>query len=151
MHPILSGGRSFSLKEMDDTSRREYNEWHLQHGNHKSAKSHISKVRDMVHDEVNRGLSLPLPTASLNKKLPWCSLTPFSMVDQGSIDETGLLVDKSKLAHDLSLKGPSGLSVNARIIEISPPRVPVWLRTSLDDPFHGWLSNTFPSKASHDR
>jgi hypothetical protein len=73
------------------------------------------------------------------------------MVDQGSIDETGLLVDKSKLAHDLSLKGPSGLSVNARIIEISPPRVPVWLRTSLDDPFHGWLSNTFPSKASHDR
>jgi hypothetical protein len=74
----------------------------------------------MVHDEVNRGFSLPLPTAALNK-LPRCSLAPLGMVDQGSIDETGRLVKKSRLAHGLSLKGPSELSVNARVIELFLP------------------------------
>jgi hypothetical protein len=88
MRPVLSGGGSFPLKEIDDTSRREDNEWNLQRGNHKSGKAQIRKMRDMVHDEVNRGFSLPPPKTDLNKLLR-CSLAPFGMVDQGYITETG--------------------------------------------------------------
>jgi hypothetical protein len=62
----------------------------------------------MVHGAVKWGFSLPLPTATLHK-LPRCSFAPLGMLYQGSID---------KLAHDTSLKGPSGLSVNSRVIEL---------------------------------
>jgi hypothetical protein len=44
-------------------------------------------------------------------------LAPLGMIEQDSIDEMGRVVEKSRLAHDLSLKGPSGSSVNSRVIE----------------------------------
>jgi hypothetical protein len=43
------------------------------------------------------------------------------MIYQGSIDEMGRLVDKSILTHELSLKGPSGMSVNSSGIELFLP------------------------------
>jgi hypothetical protein len=74
----------------------------------------------MVHDAVKRGFSLLFPTASL-RKLPRCSVDPFGTIDQGSIDETGRLVEKSRLVHNMSLKVPIGLSVNSRVIELFLP------------------------------
>jgi hypothetical protein len=79
----------------------------------------------MVHDEVRCGFSLPLPTATLIK-LPRCYLAPLDMIYQGSIDERGRFVEKSRLAHELSLKGPSGMSVNSRVIGLFLPANLFW-------------------------
>jgi hypothetical protein len=37
------------------------------------------------------------------------------MTDQGSIDETGKIIEKLRLTQDLSLPGPNGLSVNKMV------------------------------------
>jgi hypothetical protein len=115
MRNILSGRGSFPLKEIDDDKRQEDNAWHLELVKKKSANMQSSKVRSMVHDEMVRGFSLPLPTSAITNLLR-CSLTPFGMVDQGSIDDMDRLVEKLGLAHDLSFKGSSGMSVNFRVI-----------------------------------
>jgi hypothetical protein len=81
MRPILSGGGSFPLKEMDNISRQEDNDWQVQRGNHMSAKKQIAKVRPMVRDEVKWGFPFPLPMMAL-RKLPRCSLAPFGMINQ---------------------------------------------------------------------
>jgi hypothetical protein len=39
------------------------------------------------------------------------------MTDQGSIDESGKIIEISCLTHDLSLPEPSGFSVNKRVID----------------------------------
>jgi hypothetical protein len=120
MRTTLSAGGSFPLKEIDDQTCQEDNAWHLERGNHKSANKQLTKVHSMVHAETARGFSLPLPTYAL-KKLPRCVLAVFGMIHQGLIDEMGRLVEKSRLAHDLSLKGPSGVSFNSRVVDFFLP------------------------------
>jgi hypothetical protein len=78
---------------------------------------HIVKVISMFHDVLRRGFNLPIPTNAL-KKLPRCSLAQLGMINQGSIDDMGRLVESSRLSHDLSLKRPTELLVSSRVIEI---------------------------------
>jgi hypothetical protein len=123
MKKILSEGGSYPLTPIDDDFRQEDNEFHLQRGNHKSALKHHDKLRAIVHDDVRKGFSLPLRKEAF-REIPHSVLASYRMVEQGTIDELAREVSKVRATHDQYLPGPSGLSVNRRVmVEFLAPLV----------------------------
>jgi hypothetical protein len=108
-------GGSYPLTTIDDASRQADNEFHFQRGNHKSALKHHGKLRAIVHDDVRKEFSLPLPKEAF-LEIPLSALAPYGMVEQGTIDELGRAVSTARATHNQSLPGPSRLSVNRRVM-----------------------------------
>jgi hypothetical protein len=112
---ILHEGAVFPLDPIDKANRDLDNAYMIDHGNHKSAIKYNDEFLPMVETEVRRGFGLVLPLDAW-PEIPNCSIAPLGMAEQGTIDETGRLVKKRRLTHDQSIPGPSGLSVNKRVI-----------------------------------
>ena len=86
----------------------------LDRGNHKSARSRENDLEKLVVKDVHYGFQLPI-TKEAVLKIPHACLSPYSIVDQLTIDEDGNLIPKLRLAHDQSFPSSEGRSVNNRI------------------------------------
>jgi hypothetical protein len=64
--------------------------------------------------------SPPLPL-DCHDKFKGASLAPTEMAFQVSIDESGKIIEKERLTHDQSMPGPSGLSMNVRVVSEALP------------------------------
>jgi hypothetical protein len=76
----------------------------------------------IISEDVIRGFSLPLPLDVLFK-IPDASLAPLGCHKQDTINEIGEKIPKYRMTHDQSFPGPSGLSVNLRVIKESLPPI----------------------------
>ncbi len=118
---ILDNGASFPLEDISDSTRSTDLIFHQERGNHKSLTKFTNFIDSIIIEDIERGFALPLPTDVLCK-LKGASIAPLGCHKQTSIDELGMIIPKYRLTHDQSFPGPSGLSVNARVIkEMLPP------------------------------
>ena len=102
------------MEPISDTDRLAANHDGVLRGNHKSAALHPSALRTLIHDDVNRGYTLPItvPTLLQMKDSVW---SPMGVVHQSTIDEHGAIVPKSRGTHDQTFQPTHGKSVNDRI------------------------------------
>ena len=102
------------MDPLSDTDRLTANQNGAVRGNHKSASLHLSTLCTLVHDDVNRGYTLPTTISALlkMKDLVW---SPMSVVHQSTINEHGAIVPKSRGTHDQTFQPTHGKSVNDRI------------------------------------
>jgi hypothetical protein len=120
---ILTKGASFPLQSIPHDIRLNDNQYHLQCGNHKSATQNINAVSEIINKEIIRGFALPLPI-DLIQEIPNGSIAPLGLQTPESINEFGDVVEKLRLTHDQTFPGPSGHSVNKRVIHNElPPNV----------------------------
>ena len=85
----------------------------LERGNHKSARDRPEKLKELVLDDVVNGFSLPLPPKKI-PLLPGAVIAPHGIAEQGAIDETGQIIKKDRLTHDMSFRFSSEMSFNDR-------------------------------------
>ena len=110
----LEQGFQYAMEPISDTNRLAANHNGVLRGNHKSAALHPSALRTLIHDDVNRGYTLPItvPTLLQMKDSVW---SPMGVVHQSTIDEHGAIVPKSRGTHDQTFQPTHGKSVNDRI------------------------------------
>ena len=110
----LEQGFQYAMEPISDTDRLAANHDGVLRGNHKSAALHPSALRTLIHDDVNRGYTLPItvPTLLQMKDSVW---SPMGVVHQSTIDEHGAIVPKSRGTHDQTFQPTHGISVNDRI------------------------------------
>ena len=89
----------------------------LQFGNHKGVKKFKEIFEKTFDNEVIHGCSLVIPLKNV-LSIHDALLAPMNVIEQGTINERGEIVDKSRLTHNQSkiFKG-SGTSVNSRVID----------------------------------
>jgi hypothetical protein len=96
-------------------------DFHLNRGNHKSAIRHKNTLDDLINKDIKLGFALPLPIQSLFS-IPNASITPLGCQEQETINTDGERIPKFRMLHDQTFPGPSGKSVNLRVIkDILPP------------------------------
>ncbi len=117
---ILDNGATFPLHYIDPETRSTDNAFHLDRGNHKSATKFHDILKDIIQDDVSKGYALILPIQIL-KHLINPSIAPLGCHQQETINEKGERVPKFRMTHDQTFPGPSGLSVNNRVIKESLP------------------------------
>ncbi len=121
LHRLLEHGALFPLLPVDPNDRHQDLLYHKNRGNHKSVDKYSDKLEDMILDEITRGFALPLPIEILHL-IPNASLAPLGCQLQETINEIGEKIPKFRMTHDQSFPGPSGNSVNNRVIkELLPP------------------------------
>ena len=121
MKTILRDGATFPLRKISAEERASDKDFMIARGNHKSVGKNLDLVRELINDDVTHGYALPLPidTALV---LPNSSIAPIGVVEQETLNETGERIPKFRMTHDQSFPGPSGTSVNKRVItEELPP------------------------------
>jgi len=79
-------------------------------------------LHKLIEEDVIRGFALPLPI-SVIRKIPNASLAPLGCIEQESIDSQGNKIKKFRMTHDQSFPGPSGLSVNTRVLKEQLPPI----------------------------
>jgi hypothetical protein len=119
---ILDNGATFPLNPIDDASRKSDLEFHADQGNHKSTIKFKEPLDLAISEDVLRGFSLPLPVEILFD-IPNASLAPLGCIHQDTIDEHGKKSHKYWMTHDQTFPGPSGTSVNLRVIKEDLPPI----------------------------
>ncbi len=120
---ILTNGATFPLQPIPHDVRLDDNQYHLQRGNHKSAIRNKKAISDIIEEETKRGFALPLPIDIINE-ITNGSIAPLGLQTQETINELGNVVEKLRMTHDQTFPGPSGQSVNKRVIHGKlPPNV----------------------------
>ncbi len=118
----MDNGATFPLHPIDDSDRKLDIDFHFSRVNHKSTLKHTDVIHRLISEDVTRGFALPLPTSILHK-IPNASLAPLGCVEQETIDSHRKKVPKFCMTHDQSFPGPSGLSVNLRVIKDQLPPI----------------------------
>jgi hypothetical protein len=119
---ILDNGASFPLSSLDEALRREDLTFHQTRGNHKSTLKFNSELKKAITKDNIHGFTLPLPFEVLHC-IPNTSLAQLGCVRQDTIDEWGNKSEKFRLTHDQTFPGPSGLSVNLRVMKDKLPLI----------------------------
>jgi hypothetical protein len=119
---ILDKGATFPLRPISQQDRITDLNFHLERGNHKSTLKFKKMLDPIISEDVNRGFSLPFPLDVLFKILN-ASLAPLGCHKQDTINKIGVKIPKFRMTHDQSFPGPSGLSVNLRVIKESLPPI----------------------------
>ncbi len=117
---ILLNGATFPLKPISREDRSLDLTFHLERGNHKSAHNFQDALRTIIDDDISRGFALPLPKDILFQ-IQNASLAPLGCVAQDSINDKGERLQKIRMTHDQSFLGPSGHSVNERVVKEDLP------------------------------
>lgn len=82
----------------------------FQRGNHQSTAKNAEALNKIIENDISKGYALPLPIDTR-------SLAPLGCIDQETINERGKRTTKFRMMHDQSFLGPSGHSVNERVIK----------------------------------
>lgn len=111
-------GIDYPLQELDEDTRLTELEQQLTRGNHKSAlepdaKQYVDKA--MISD-IELGYGIPM-TMECVKELKHAEVYPIGLQHQKTIDETGRIIPKKRISHDLSNNKTVGNSINQRIQE----------------------------------
>jgi hypothetical protein len=109
---ILRDGTSFPLLPISTNNRIDDTTFSLPRRNHKSILKNTYKARKLIHGDVIHGFQLPLRLDFFKG----ASLAPAGMAFQGSIYESGKIIEKERLTHDQSMPGTIGLSMNLRLV-----------------------------------
>ncbi len=117
---ILDHGASFPLTHLSKENRSINLSFHKNRGNHKSALDHQETLDVIISEDIERGFALPLPIEVINL-IPNASLAPLGCQVQETINELGERIPKYRMTHDQSFPGPSGNSVNIRVIKDKLP------------------------------
>lgn len=118
---ILSNVATFPLEEISDEDRLADIEFHRSRGNHNSLDKFASFIAPVISEDIERGFALPLPLEVL-PRISRASLAPLGCHKQTTIDAIGETIPKYRLTHDQSFPGPSGKSVNLRVVkDLLPP------------------------------
>jgi hypothetical protein len=117
---ILLHGAVFPLAPIPEDERSSNLEFHLSRGNHKSVIKHENILDELISSDIRRGFALLL----LIDVLPFiknASITPLGCHEQETINEAGERIPKYRMTHDQTFPGPSGKSVNLRIVKDQLP------------------------------
>jgi hypothetical protein len=121
LQKILQHSANFPLLPLDLENCWKDLLFHREHENHKSADEHHDKLDMIISDEIQWGLALPPPVKILHL-IPNASLAPLGCHQQETIHEHGEKIPKYWMTHNQSFPGPSGQSINSRVIkEFLPP------------------------------
>jgi hypothetical protein len=112
---ILSTGASFPLHPIPNKIRKNDIKYHKERGNNKSATKAPDVISKMIQEDVECGFALRLPLGVLDH-IPNASLAQLGCQEQSTIETTGTRIPKFRLTHDQSFLGPSGSSVNSRVV-----------------------------------
>jgi len=117
-------GIDYPLEPLAEEERIAMLQNTIERGNHKSALSeeerpHVTKL--MVQD-VELGYGIPLTVESITK-IPGAEVYPVGCQNQLTIDESGNVIPKKRVTHDLSHNRREGQSVNQRVREEELPGV----------------------------
>lgn len=118
MESYLQEGITFPLHPLKTELRRSDCQFMLERVNHKSAKTAEGAkiVKAHMQADVEHGFSLPLPISSIEKFQDTGSIAPLGVQDQSSLTDEGIRFEKWRMTHDQTFPGPSGVSVNKRVI-----------------------------------
>ena len=112
---ILDKGASYSMVELDDTSRKQDLAEGIRRGNHTGAKIFQDELERKFAKEIEKGWMLPLPPGA-EVAIPFAEYCPTSMIEQMTIDDMGTFIEKKRPIHDQSYKQhTSQTSVNGRV------------------------------------
>jgi len=110
----LTHGVKAKFKKLSNSTRLDDLKAALKRGNHKSAKSWDADLMNLVTKDVQFGFQMPITTEAA-LKIPHACLAPYGIIDQTTLDDSGNIVPKLRLAHDQSFKPKSGHSLNDRL------------------------------------
>jgi hypothetical protein len=112
---ILLYGATFPLNQISPEDRRQDLLFHHERGNHKSASKYRPILDKLIMEDIRRVFALPLPTQLIHV-IPNASLAHLSCHLKETINEKGKKILKHRMMHNQSFPGPSGQSVNNRVI-----------------------------------
>ncbi len=116
----LTNGTDTVLSPLDEDTLKKDCLANLERGNHISStrsKDDINFVQKTYKKEVEKGWMIPFSKNIIHKIKNACVI-PIGTVHQMTIDEEGNPMEKRRLTHDCSWKGPaSSHSINSRINE----------------------------------
>jgi hypothetical protein len=113
----LLHGASCPIREMDDDTMQRDFDIALKRGNSKSAEEEGEWLAAQFQEEVEKGWTLALPLHA-SKLLKNGVYAPLGVVHQDSIDETGKIIPKKRIVHNMSKEGAiSHCSANSRTKE----------------------------------
>lgn len=117
-------GIDYPINDIDEAERKEILETNLERGNHKSALSDEERphVTKLMNQDVELGYGIPLSLDCI-RNLPGAEVYPVGCQNQLTIDETGKVIPKKRVTHDLSHNRRKGKSVNQRVREDEVPEV----------------------------
>jgi len=119
---ILDHGAKFPLSLISRADRINDLNLLLERGNHKSTTKFKEMMDPLVSEDIAHGFALPLSIATLHK-ISDASLAPLGCHKQETINEVSDKIPKYHMTHDQSFPGPSGLSVNLRVITEELPQI----------------------------
>jgi hypothetical protein len=117
---ILNDGATFPIIPIDNKDQQTDLIFHKECGYHKSTSKHLDKLHSIISEEITPGFALPLPIDIL-LKIPNASLASLGCQQQETINEFGEKIPKYQMTHDQSFPGPSGHSVNNRVLKDQLP------------------------------
>jgi len=118
---ILLEGATFPLSPISTEERKLDLDFHLDRGNHSiSAIQNKKALDDLIDKDIKLGFALPLPIQSLFSK-PNASIAPLGCQEQETINTNGECIHEFRMTHDQTFSGPSGKSVNLRVIKEDLP------------------------------
>ena len=112
----LIHGVKTKFTKINETDRKSDLEEAIHRGNHKSASERPDDLKRLVDKDLRYGFQMPI-TKEAARLIPHACLSPYSLVDQQTIDEEGNVIPKERLAHDQSHAYSSKKSVNDRIMK----------------------------------
>jgi len=117
-------GIDYPIDEIDDAERKVILEATLERGNHKSSLSDEERphVTKLMKQDVELGYGIPLSINCI-RNIPGAEVYPVGCQNQLTIDETGKVIPKKRVTHDLSHNRRQGKSVNQRVREEEVPEV----------------------------
>ena len=118
MKKVLSNGTEYIYKngELPEAIRLGDLKAALIRGNHKSALLKQDTIEKAYIVEVNHGYQLPLLPRHALLLVPNARASPLGVASQFSINDTGEIIEKDRVTHDLSHEGEvSNESINSMI------------------------------------
>ena len=113
---LIVRGTKYPLTPIPDSVRKKDVAAAMTYGNHKSTKNSDTLSKSMS-TEIEHGFALPLPP-NFAYHLPDAEVAPHGIVQQGTINERGEIIEKNRVTHDQSYPGSySNESVNSRVID----------------------------------
>ena len=110
----LQQGSKWPLTSISESDRKAKNTEFIQRGNHKSAITHHSILRDIIQKKVRQGWMIPIPIDCINE-LPHSEIAPVGIDDsQFKVHPDGSKTPKFRLTHDQTFEASVGCSVNHR-------------------------------------
>ncbi len=122
----LQQGSKWPLTNISETDRKAKNIEFIKWGNHKSAITNQTVLRDIIQKEVQQGWMIPIPVDYIND-IPHSEIAPVGIDNkQFKTHPDGSKTPKYRLTHDQTFEASVGCSVNHRT-----------LRDKLDPLFYG--------------